>query len=115
MNRDTNTRMCHVFLFVSSVLREYLREQLFEERADERRNFVSIQQVKLSFRVGVVVHYPVGIAVEGAAALSGVHLNAFRRRRGHGAMVRNSFSLPEVFLQRHVETPFYKTDLKYHY
>lgn len=62
-------------------LRVYLCEQLFKEGADESGDFVSVQQVKLSLRVSVVVNYSVSIPVKGAATLPWVHLNAFAEGR----------------------------------
>lgn len=77
--------MCPCLLFSCSHPRAYLCEQLFKESADESSDFVSIQQVKLSFRVSVIVNDSVSIAVKRAATLTWVHLNAFTERRERDA------------------------------
>lgn len=63
-------------------LRLYLSEKLFEESANEDGDFVSIQQVKASFRVSVEVNYSVTITVKGAATFPSVSLDAFTESRG---------------------------------
>lgn len=62
----------------------YLREQLLEVGADQSRNFVSVEQVKVPFRVGVVVNDPVGISVKGTGALTRVHQHALGERSSEG-------------------------------
>lgn len=67
--------VCHLHDFF--FFRVYLCEQLFEKSADEGSHLVSIQQVKCSFRVCVVINYSIGVAIKGTASLSWVNLNAF--------------------------------------
>lgn len=81
-------------------LRQYLCEQLFKESADESSDFVSIQQVKLSFRVSVVVNYSVSITVKRTATLPWVHPNAFTETGGERQMQdgRGQFKTASIFL-----------------
>lgn len=72
------------FLFARLPPTGYLREQLLEVGADQSRDFVSVEQVKVPFRVGVVVNNPVGISVKGAGALTRVHRDALGKRSRQG-------------------------------
>lgn len=100
-------RLC-VFLLYCACVWVYLCEQLFKESADQCSYLVPIQQVKLSFRVSVVINYSVGITIKGATTLTWVYLDTCAERGGlccvlcssPGGPLWNELPIPDL-VERH--------------